>query len=120
MDWNLLLHILAGSHDIYALDMITKVSKAFWGYSLLGYVLVQDSTSISSSQALQQGSMGLILTTLILTAPPMADIRRGHAWCIYSICGNGAAIGASGAASHPSPKGSLPVLVDIFHRNLLM
>ncbi|WP_126971050.1 hypothetical protein [Xanthomonas sp. BRIP62411] len=42
MDCNLLLHILAGSHDIYALDMGTKVSKAFWGYSLLGYVLVQN------------------------------------------------------------------------------
>lgn len=74
MDWNLLLQILAGSHDIYALGMVTKVSKAFWGYSPLGYVLVQDFTSISSSQALQQGSMGLILTTLILTAPPMAAI----------------------------------------------
>jgi len=36
------------------------------------YLLAGASSDGMTSQAMQQGGMGLILTTLILTAPPMA------------------------------------------------
>lgn len=89
-----------------ALDMVTKVSLAFWGSSLLGSVLGQDFTSGISSQALQQGGMGLILTTLILTAPPMAAMFfQGTLGAFALYAAMGAATGASGAASRPGPQG---------------
>ncbi|WP_425476738.1 type IV secretion system protein [Xanthomonas pisi] len=92
-----------------ALDMVTKVSMAFWGSSLLGSVLGQDFTSGISSQALQQGGMGLILTTLILTAPPMAAMFfQGTLGAFTPYAAMGAATGASGAASRPGPQGQPP------------
>lgn len=50
-----------------ALDMVIAVSAAFWTGSLLGA-----NQEGLSSMALQQGGLGLILTTLIVMAPPMA------------------------------------------------
>ncbi|WP_416057227.1 hypothetical protein [Stenotrophomonas maltophilia] len=52
-----------------ALDMVLRVSKAFWLESIgakqiLGPAFENDL----SSQAMQQGGMGLIFTTLVLTA----------------------------------------------------
>ncbi|WP_241236641.1 type IV secretion system protein [Xanthomonas sp. BRIP62415] len=92
-----------------ALDMVTKVSLAFWGSSLLGSVLGQDFTSGISSQALQQGGMGLILTTLILTAPPMAAMFfQGTLGAFTPYAAMGAATGASGTASRPGPQGQPP------------
>ncbi|MCW2036420.1 type IV secretion system protein [Xanthomonas campestris pv. raphani] len=89
-----------------ALDMVTKVSMAFWGSSLLGSVLGQDFTSGISSQALQQGGMGLILTTLILTAPPMAAMFfQGTLGAFTPYAAMGA---ATGAASRPGPQGQPP------------
>ncbi|WP_425611812.1 type IV secretion system protein [Xanthomonas campestris] len=92
-----------------ALDMVTKVSMAFWGSSLLGSVLGQDFASGINSQALQQGGMGLILTTLILTAPPMAAMFfQGTLGAFTPYAAMGAATGASGAASRPGPQGQPP------------
>ncbi|MFA1288429.1 type IV secretion system protein [Xanthomonas axonopodis pv. nakataecorchori] len=92
-----------------ALDMVTKVSLAFWGSSLIGSVLGQDFNSGISSQALQQGGMGLILTTLILTAPPMAAMFfQGTLGAFTPYAAMGAATGASGAASRPGPQGQPP------------
>ncbi|NIK02084.1 type IV secretion system protein [Xanthomonas cannabis] len=89
-----------------ALDMVTKVSLAFWGSSLIGSVLGQDFNSGISSQALQQGGMGLILTTLILTAPPMAAMFfQGTLGAFTPYAAMGA---ASGAASRPGPQGQPP------------
>ena len=55
-----------------AMEMVAKVAGAFWGSALLGKPLGENFSEGMSSIALQQGGMGLILTTLILTAPPMA------------------------------------------------
>lgn len=58
-----------------------------------------------NSQALQQGGMGLILTTLILTAPPMA------AFFFQGTLGSFMAysqIGGSPAAAQPGPQGQPP------------
>ena len=50
-----------------AMDMVIAVAKAFWVSSLLGA-----GPEGVSSMAMQQGGMGLVLTMLIISAPPMA------------------------------------------------
>lgn len=50
-----------------AMDITVAVAAAFWGGSILGA-----SDEGVSSMALQQGGLGLILTMLIISAPPMA------------------------------------------------
>lgn len=56
-----------------ALDMVTRVAIAAWTTAAAGQLLLGSNMSGGlNSMAMQQGGMGLILTTLILTAPPMA------------------------------------------------
>ena len=50
-----------------ALDMVIAVGMSFWVTSTLGFG-GEDVTSM----AMQQGGLGLILTALIVSAPPMA------------------------------------------------
>lgn len=55
-----------------ALEMVARVAAAFWASALLGRVLERDFSEGITSQAMQQGGVGLILTVLIVSAPPMA------------------------------------------------
>ncbi len=56
-----------------AFDMVIRVSASFWATALVNKFLLAGAASDGmTSQAMQQGGMGLILTTLILTASPMA------------------------------------------------
>jgi type IV secretion system protein VirB6 len=55
-----------------ALKMVTAVAEAFWATALAGSLLGSDFSDGMTSQAMQQGGMGLILTALIISAPPMA------------------------------------------------
>jgi type IV secretion system protein VirB6 len=55
-----------------SLEMVTRVSAAFWASAAAGALMGSDFTDGMTSQAMQQGGMGLILTTLIVTTPPMA------------------------------------------------
>ena len=55
-----------------ALKMVAAVAEAFWATALAGSLLGSDFTDGMTSQAMQQGGMGLILTALIISAPPMA------------------------------------------------
>lgn len=88
-----------------ALDMVIRVSAAFWTSALVDKYLLDVATGGGlSSQAMQQGGMGLILTTLILTAPPMAAMFfQGTlgSFMAYSQIG-----GAAGA--QPGPQGQPP------------
>ena len=52
--------------------MVTAVAEAFWATALAGSLLGSNFTDGMTSQAMQQGGMGLILTALIISAPPMA------------------------------------------------
>ncbi|WP_349984399.1 type IV secretion system protein [Stenotrophomonas sp. WHRI 8082] len=88
-----------------ALDMVIRVAGAFWATALVDTFLMNGSMSDGmTSQAMQQGGMGLILTTLILTAPPMA------AFFFQGTLGNYAAYSQIGgtAASAPSADGRPP------------
>jgi type IV secretion system protein VirB6 len=88
-----------------ALDMVIRVSAAFWTSALVDkYLLDLGAGGGLTSQAMQQGGMGLILTTLILTAPPMAAMFfQGTlgSFMAYSQIG-----GAAGA--QPGPQGQPP------------
>jgi type IV secretion system protein VirB6 len=90
-----------------ALDMVIRVSVAFWARAAFEQFLSDGgSTEGLTSQAMQQGGMGLILTTLILTAPPMAAFFfQGTlgSFMAYSQIGGSAAAGPQG-----QPPGSTP------------
>lgn len=55
-----------------ALEMVVRVAAAFWGTALAGSLLGSDFTDGMTSVAMQQGGLGLILTLLIISTPPMA------------------------------------------------
>ncbi len=56
-----------------AFDVVIRVSASFWATALVNkFLLAGAASDVMTSQAMQQGGMGLILTTLILTAPRMA------------------------------------------------
>jgi type IV secretion system protein VirB6 len=97
--------VLAAMTSI-AMKMVAKVSAAFWIEKLLGSAFKIGSFSEGmSSMAMQQGGMGLILTTLILTAPPMAAMFfQGTlgSFMAYSQ------IGGSPGHSRPGPQGQPP------------
>ncbi|WP_428696137.1 type IV secretion system protein [Stenotrophomonas indicatrix] len=88
-----------------ALDMVFRVAKAFWLESAGAKLILGPAFENGlSSQAMQQGGMGLILTTLILTAPPMAAVFfQGTlgTFMAYSQIGGG-------AAATPSSDGRPP------------
>ncbi|WP_253915572.1 type IV secretion system protein, partial [Stenotrophomonas sp. M37] len=89
-----------------ALDMVIRVSTAFWSTALVNRFLLDGASSDGmTSQAMQQGGMGLILTTLILTAPPMAAMFfQGTlgSFMAYSQ------IGGSPVAAAPGTNGQPP------------
>lgn len=55
-----------------ALEMVARVAAAFWTSALAGALVGSNFTEGISSQSMQQGGMGLILTVLIVSTPPMA------------------------------------------------
>ena len=88
-----------------AMQMVARVAASFCGAAALGALPSTNLTEGMSSMALQQGGMGLILTTLILTAPPMAAMFfQGTlgAFMAYSQ------IGGSPGAAAPGPQGQPP------------
>ncbi|WP_312708317.1 type IV secretion system protein [Stenotrophomonas sp.] len=89
-----------------ALDMVIRVAAAFWTSALVNTFLIKGiSNEGLNAQAMQQGGMGLILTTLILTVPPMAAMFfQGTlgGFMAYSQ------IGGSPIAPTPGPNGQPP------------
>ena len=89
-----------------ALDMVIRVSAAFWTSALVDKYLLDPEGSVDmTSQALQQGGMGLILTTLILTAPPMAAMFFQGTLGGFNAYSQ---IGGSAAPVAPGPNGQPP------------
>jgi type IV secretion system protein VirB6 len=85
-----------------ATDMVIAVAAAFWTSSLLGA-----GPDGVNSMALQQGGLGLVLTMLILTAPPMAAMffqGTMGSFVPYSQFGGV----PNGRSSTPGPQGQPP------------
>ncbi|VEF33182.1 TrbL/VirB6 plasmid conjugal transfer protein [Stenotrophomonas maltophilia] len=95
---------LTGSDDLNR--AVHGVSAALWSTASVNKFLLEGASSDGmTSQAMQQGGMGLILTTLILTAPPMAAMFfQGTlgSFMAYSQ------IGGSPVAAAPGPNGQPP------------
>jgi type IV secretion system protein VirB6 len=54
-----------------ATDTVLSVAAAFWTSALLGQLLGSSFTSGMTSVAMQQGGIGLLLTVLLISTPPM-------------------------------------------------
>lgn len=90
-----------------ALDMVLAVSASFWTSGLVGA-----NPEGVNSMALQQGGMGLILTTLIVMAPPMAASffqgMLGQFTAYSAFGGVGRGTGADSAGRTPGVPGYQP------------
>ncbi|WP_255595268.1 type IV secretion system protein [Lysobacter sp. BMK333-48F3] len=87
-----------------SLKMVTKVALALWGTAIAGALTGLDTSDGMSSQALQQGGLGLILSVLIISAPPMAAVFfqgvMGQFSTFNSFGGGQASPGAGQPPSH--------------------
>lgn len=54
-----------------ATDLVLSVAGAFWTSALLGSLLGSNFTTGMTSMAMQQGGIGLLLTVLLISTPPM-------------------------------------------------
>ncbi|HEX7802695.1 MAG TPA: type IV secretion system protein [Pseudoxanthomonas sp.] len=98
-----------------ALEMVVRVSVAFWGTALVGSLLGSNFSDGMTSQAMQQGGMGMILTLLIVSVPPMAASffqgTLGNFMHFSAFSGGGAPVGQragesgyrGGYGSHAAP-----------------
>lgn len=85
-----------------ALDMVIAVGLAFWVSSWITGAGGQESLT---AMAMQQGGLGLMLTMLIITVPPMAAVFfQGvmGSFTPYSAFGQPGPVGAPGQPGHPS------------------
>ncbi|WP_306310147.1 conjugal transfer protein TrbL [Xanthomonas campestris] len=88
------------------MKMAVKVAGSLWAVKGLGLVLQTDFTNGITSQAMQTGGMGVLLTLLILTTPLMAAFffqSTLGSFMAYSQIG-----GAASAAGSPGPQGQAP------------
>lgn len=83
-----------------ALDMVVAVGLAFWVAGLVPGAGPQESLS---SMAMQQGGLGLILTMLIVSAPPMAAMFFNGVLGQFSPYN---AVGVATGGGHAPPPGS--------------
>lgn len=82
-----------------AMKLLILVSGTFWALKALGGLTGLDLTEGLSSQAVQQGGLGLLLTLLILSTPPMvAAFFQGALGQLmhYSAWAGNSALGAGG------------------------
>jgi len=89
-----------------AMKLLAKVAVAFWVSKALNGIVGLDAEGMTSL-AMQQGGIGLILTTFIVVAPPVAAVffngTMGN-FVHYSAFGSAAAApGQASAAAHGSP-----------------
>jgi type IV secretion system protein VirB6 len=89
-----------------AMQLSTRVAAALWTSSLINSALLGDNAENLSGQAMQQGGVGLILTVLIISTPPMAAMlfngTLGNFMPYAQVAGGGV------GTSHPGPQGQPP------------
>jgi type IV secretion system protein VirB6 len=88
-----------------AMDMVIAVAGSFWAGDLVGDLMGDAGTEGITSRAMQQGGLGLILTMLIISAPPMAaSFFQGTLGSFMAYSQFGGAGGAP-AGSRPGEPG---------------
>ena len=84
------------------LKLTVKISVALWGAKIINS-LIGNSTEGLTSTAMQQGGIGLLLTALIVSVPPMAAMFfQGTLGSFMSYSAFG------GGANSPGPQGQPP------------
>lgn len=83
------------------LQLTLRVAAALWTAGLVNQITGLGAEGFSS-QALQQGGLGLLMTVLIVSVPPMA------AMFFQGTVGNFLTYSAFGRASSPGPQGQPP------------
>ncbi|WP_426702132.1 type IV secretion system protein [Rhodanobacter sp. Col0626] len=84
------------------LDVTARAAAAIWATGLIN-TLTQSQSEGLTTQAMEQGGIGLLMTMLIISAPPMA------AMFFQGTLGNFMAYSAfNGAGSRPGPQGQPP------------
>jgi len=82
------------------LDLTAKVSEALWASKVLNSIIGNDAEGLTSL-AMQQGGIGLLMTVLVISVPPMAAVffngTMGQ-FMHFSAFGGG-------ALSRPGPQG---------------
>ncbi len=80
-----------------ATDLVLSVAGAFWTSALLGSLLGSNFTTGMTSMAMQQGGIGLLLTVLLISTPPMvANFFQGT---LGSFSSHAQVSGSHGATS---------------------
>jgi type IV secretion system protein VirB6 len=59
------------------LELMARVAMALWGHRLAMAAITGESVEGFSTQAMQQGGVGLLMTVLIVSTPPMAAMFFG-------------------------------------------
>jgi type IV secretion system protein VirB6 len=81
------------------LTLTIKISEAMWGAKIVNKLLGSSSEGLNSI-AMQQGGIGLLLTALIVSVPPMAAMffqgTLGNFLTYSAFGGAGSSIGPSG------------------------
>jgi type IV secretion system protein VirB6 len=110
------------------LDMSLRVAGALWGAKIVNTILGNGPEGLSS-QALQYGGVGLLLTVLIISVPPMmGTIFQGTVgnYLTYSVFGaegarpgpQGQPVGMYGAAQSSTGRQAPPTIADAFSRTI--
>ncbi|MGJ7542704.1 type IV secretion system protein [Variovorax sp. LT1R16] len=84
------------------LDLTLRVAAALWAANAINALFKLEGASGLTSQAMQQGGIGLLMTTLLITAPAMAASFFGGTlgqFMTYS------GVNPGGGASQPGPQG---------------
>lgn len=90
-----------------ALEMVARVSGAFWSTALVGTLMGTNFSEGITSQSMQQGGMGIILTVLIVSTPPMAAMFfSGTLGSFVPYAQMGAATSSAVPSSQGQPPGS--------------
>ena len=94
-----------------SLDVVWRVAEKMWKDAIIGSLLGSNFTDGISSVAMQQGGLGLILSTLILGTPPIAAMFfQGTLanFAAYNAVGQQVqAAGAGAAAMRPDGRGGM-------------
>lgn len=94
-----------------ALKIVAAVSLSFWASAGIGAATGQNLTAGMSGMALQQGGIGLLLTMLLISAPPIAgNFFQGALaqFNPYSVFGHGRVAAAPGAHGGRSMSSAAP------------
>jgi type IV secretion system protein VirB6 len=107
------LAVLAAMSSI-ALKMVTDVAVAMWGSDVLTSLVLGGGDVVSyNSRAMQTGGMGMILTLLLISVPPMAASffsgtlgQFNYSSAFMGMRGGGAGVGPGGQP--PGSPGYIP------------